>query len=196
MAESQESPWEGLNERMGFSPKESIVLQLNYKVSILGHGCAETTIASDKPTIPDMLVATMKAFKPAADNTGRIVIVNPTVAEKWKKEYGWQTLADLQDFLWDNVTWPRKNYDLSYWWGTRKPFKDVVAGMGHPRGSRMLNPDHAEMPPDAQVPINESPKDFIVLVAGGGAPDYHANQPSFAWGTFGTCKVLPIDKWK
>ena len=64
------------------------------------------------------------------------------------------------------------------------------------RGSRVLNPDHVEMAPDAMVPINASPKQFIVVVAGGGAPNYNELQPAFAWGTFGGCTVLPIAKWR
>ena len=52
------------------------------------------------------------------------------------------------------------------------------------------------MAPDAMVPINAGPKQFIVVVAGGGAPNYNEFQPAFAWGTFGACTVLPIAKWR
>ena len=138
----------------------------------------------------------MKAFLPVMGSTGRIIIVNPEVARSWKEKFGWDTMAKLQDFLWDNVTWPRRNYDLSYWWGTREPFGDYVAALSSERGSRALNPEHVEMAPDAMVPINASPKQFIVVVAGGGAPNYNELQPAFAWGTFGGCTVLPIAKWR
>jgi hypothetical protein len=194
--ESPESPWEGINVRMGYSPKESIVLQLNSKIAIVGNGAGEVTLLSEKATAPTQLVQAMKAFLPVMGSTGRIIIVNPEVARSWKEKFGWDTMAKLQDFLWDNVTWPRKNYDLSYWWGTREPFKDYVAALSSERGSRTLNAEHVEMAPDAMVPINASPKQFIVVVAGGGAPNYNEFQPAFAWGTFGACTVLPIAKWR
>ena len=196
IAESWDSPWEGLNVRMGFSAKESIIIQLAAKIAILGNGAGEVTLASQKAEAPEQLVSTMKSFLPVGGGDGRIIIVNPEVARHWKEKYGWDTMAKLQDFLWDNVTWPRKNYDLSYWWGTRKPFKDLVASLGSGRGSRMLNPDHVDMPPDAPVPINPSPEHFIVVVAGGGAPNYNEFQPAFAWGTYGYYTVLPIAQWR
>jgi hypothetical protein len=181
---------------MGFSPKESVILQLTSKVTILGHGTGEVTLVSQKAAAPAQLVETLKALLPVAGGTGRIVIVNPEVAKSWREKFGWDTMAKLQDFLWDNVTWPRKNYDLSYWWGTREPFKNLVASLKTERGSRTLNPDHVDMPPDALVPINASPKQFLIVVAGGGAPNYNELQPAFSWGSFGTCTVLPIAKWK
>jgi hypothetical protein len=60
----------------------------------------------------------------------------------------------------------------------------------------MLNPDHVDMPPDALVPINPSPKYFVIVVAGGGAPNYNELQPAFAWGTYGYYSVLPMANWK
>jgi hypothetical protein len=196
IAENSDSPWEGLNVRMGFPPKESVILQLTSKVAIIGNGSGEVTLLSQKAAAPDQLVESMKSFLPVMGGTGRIIIVNPEVARSWKEKFGWDTMAKLQDYLWDNVTWPRKNYDLSYWWGTREPFKDWVAALKSERGSRMLNADHVDLPPDAMVPINASPRQFIILVAGGGAPNYNELQPAFSWGTFGTCTVLPIAKWK
>ena len=196
IAESSNSPWEGLNVRMGYSPKESVILQLSSKVAILGNQTGEVTLLSQKAAAPAQLVESLKSFLPVMGGTGRLVIVNPEVAKSWKEKFGWDTMAKLQDFLWDNVTWPRKNYDLSYWWGTREPFRDWVAALKSERGSRMLNMDHVDMLPDAMVPINASPKQFIIVVAGGGAPNYHELQPAFSWGMFGTCTVLPIDKWK
>jgi hypothetical protein len=196
IAESSDSPWEGLNVRMGFSPRESVILQLSSKVAIIGHGAGEVTLLSQKAAAPDQLVATMKALLPVGGGAGRIIIVNPEVAKSWKEKFGWDTMAKLQDYLWDNVTWPRKNYDLSYWWGTREPFKDLVSSLKSERGSRMLNPDHVDMPPDAMVPINASPKQFLIVVAGAGAPNYSELQPAFSWGTFGACTMLPIARWK
>ena len=196
IAESYDSPWEGLNVRMGFSPKESVILQLTDKVAILGHGPGEATLVSQKATAPDQLVATMKALLPVGGGSGRIIIVNPEVARSWKEKFGWDTMAKLQDYLWDSVTWPRRNYDLSYWWGTRQPFKDLVASLKSERGSRMLNPDHVDLPLDAMVSITASFREFIVVVAGGGAPNYNEFQPAFSWGIFGRCTVLPIAKWK
>jgi hypothetical protein len=196
VAESPDTPWEGLNVRYGFSPKESVIIQLSSKVTVHGHGIGEATIISDKPEAPQRLVASLKAFVPTGGTTGKIVIVTPNIARKWKAKFGWDTMAKLQDFLWDNVTWPRKNYDLSYWWGTRSPFKALVESLNAPRGSRMLNMDHFDAPPDTLVPINPSPKDYVILVAGGGLPDYHDLQNEFGWGVFGGYTLLSIDKWK
>jgi hypothetical protein len=60
----------------------------------------------------------------------------------------------------------------------------------------MWNPDHVDRPPDAPIPINPSPQHFIVVVAGGGAPNYNEFQPAFAWGTYGYYTVLPIARWR
>ena len=60
----------------------------------------------------------------------------------------------------------------------------------------MLNMDHFDAPPDTLVPINPSPLFYPILVAGGGAPDYHEHQNEFGWGMFGGYNLLPIDKWK
>ena len=192
LPESPDTPWEGLNVRYGFSPKESVILHLNYKVNVIAHGTSEMMLMRKDTKVPEKLISTLKAFVPIADNTGRIIIVSPEAARSWRKNYGWETMAQLQDFLWDNITWPRKNYDLSSWWGSRLPFKVYVADVGGPRGSRMLNPDHVDLPPEAMVPTTVSPKNYIILVAGGVAN----SNDVFSWGTFGTCTLLPIDKWK
>jgi hypothetical protein len=196
VAESPDTPWETLNVRYGFSPKESVIIQLISKVTVHGHGVGEATIISDKPEAPQRLVASMKAFIPSAGTTSKVVIITPTIARKWKAKFGWDTMEKLQDYLWDNVTWPRKNYDLSYWWGTRSPFKALVESLKAPRGSRMLNMDHFDASPDTPVPINPSPKDYVILVAGGGLPDYHDLQNEFGWGVCGGYTLLSIDKWK
>ena len=196
VAESPDTPWEGLNVRYGFSPKESVIIHLTGKVEVHGHGVGEATIISEKPEAPQRLVASMKAFVPTAGTYGKVIIITPNIARKWKAKFGWDTMAKLQDYLWDNVTWPRKNYDLSYWWGTRAPFKAYVEGLKAPRGSRMLNMDHFDASPDTLVPINPSPLFYPIVVAGGGLPDYHDLQNEFGWGVFGGYTVLSIDKWK
>jgi hypothetical protein len=196
LPESPDTPWEGLNVRYGFSPKESVIIQLGSKVAILGFDTNETTLQGEKPTVQQQLISALKAFYPTGAQA-RIVIVAPEEARSWKEKYGWDTMAKLQDYLWDNVTWPRKNFDLSYWWGTaRNPFKNYVAALKSERGSRMQNPDHVGMPPDAMVPMLPSPKHYVILVAGGGAPHYNDLQAAFTWGVSGEPLVLPIDKWK
>ncbi|MDA8126913.1 MAG: hypothetical protein M0009_17215 [Deltaproteobacteria bacterium] len=196
IAESPDTPWEGLNVRYGASAKESVILQLSGKVSAHGHGIGETTIISDKPEAPQRLISAAKAYVPTAGTFGKVFIVTPNIARKWKAKFGWDSMAKLQDYLWDNATWPRKNYDLSYWWGTRAPFKAAVEALKAPRGSRVLNMDHFDAAPDTLVPINPSPLFFPIVVAGGGVPDYHDLQNEFGWGVFGGYTVLSIDKWK
>jgi hypothetical protein len=197
VAESPDTPWETLNVRYGFSPKESVIIQLKSKVGILGRAVGEATLQRTKEAaLPAQLVATMKALTPTTGGQGRIIIVNPDIARIWRSTFGWDTMAKLQDYLWDNTTWPRRNYDLSYWWGTRDPFdkqKDILKA---PRGARELNPDHIEAPPDALVPINNSPLDYIILVAGGPLSNYTETVQHFSWGVHGGYTVLPIDKWK
>jgi hypothetical protein len=34
-------------------------------------------------------------------------------------------MAKFQNYLWDNITWPRKNYDLSYLVGDEGAFKGL-----------------------------------------------------------------------
>jgi hypothetical protein len=197
MPESPETPWEGLNVRYGFSKKDSVIIELSGLTSYNGHEICESTLMwRDNPEVPKQLVTTMQVCQSSITGHSRYIVINPEQARRWQTAFGWDTMAKLQDFLWDNVLWPRKNFDLSYWWGKRAPFDKQEAYMKAPRGSRHLNPDHIEAPPDTLVPITDSPLDYTILVAGAGSPAYHLLQPAFAWGSYGSRKVLLIDKWR
>lgn len=58
------------------------------------------------------------------------------------------------------------------------------------RGSRALNPDHFDLPDDADVPLFRSPEDITIIVAGG-------TGEAWTWGgSFGKPQIFSIDKWR
>lgn len=196
LPESPDTPWEGLNVRYGFTAKDNVLLQISRYIALVGHSTGEATHITENLEAPGQLLKTVAMFQPSPASQGRFIMITPEQARRWKTDYKWNTMQELQEFLWKGNTWERQMYDTSYWWGSRLPFAQYVEALKNPRGSMALNPDHVEAPPTAQVPRAISPKDYVILVAGGGNPNYHVKQTSFSWGDFGTYSAWSIDKWK
>lgn len=116
----------------------------------------------------------------------------------WVQNYWFWTRGGVQRFGSDNDDTPTLNMPP----GGGLPLRGSAAqaGGGGPvgggmqkvpeRGSRALNPDHFDMPDDADVPLFRSPEDITIIVAGG-------TGEAWTWGgSFGKPQIFSIDKWR
>ena len=108
----------------------------------------------------------------------------PFTAKKWKEDHGFETIQQLQDYLWDNTTWSVGELKSWYWFYGRR--QEVER---NERGTRTVNPDHLDLPDDAQVPMFIGGPETIKIVVSGGDGD--------GWG-FGGWRYSSssIDKWR
>ena len=182
-AESEKSPWEGLNVDEGYGAGESALISFGGFVQLMpactGNVKTPTNLFEYQNASPEHLVAALKTCKAA------VVLFTPDTAKAWKERYGFTSIEQLQDYLWDNLTWTRGE------WGSHYTFyMSSVRVKRNPQGSRMLNPDHLDAPDDALVPmIVNGPKSIKVIVAGG---------DGYAWGWGGgwAPTSTSIDKWR
>jgi len=185
-AESEDSPWEGLNVNEGYDADESVLFSFGGHIKLLGACVNEVKHATNlfelQNASPEHLVAALKASK---ESRNAIVLFTPDTARIWKEHYGFETMQQLQDYLYDNVTWTRGELASHYRFYALK-----MEAESSPRGSRMLNPDHLDLPDDAPVPfIMRGPESIKIIVAGG---------DGFAWG-WGNGWIptsKSIDKWR
>ena len=185
-AESEDTPWEGLNVDEGYEAEDSVLISFSGHIKLLGACVNEVMHATNLFELqngsPDHLVAALKASK---ESRNAIVLFTPETARIWKERYGFASVQQLQDYLYDNVTRTRGEWGSQYWfymtsqWATRNP-----------RGSRMINPNHLDLPDDALVPIIvNGPKSIKIIVAGG-----KGTQWGYGGYLFGSS--LLIDKWR
>ena len=185
-AESEDSPWEGLNINEGYEADDSVLISFGGYLKLLG-ACLnevkhETNLFELQNGSPDHLVAALKASKEARM---AIVLFTPDTARIWKEHYGFNTAQQLQNYLYDNVTQTRAEWGSQYFF-----YMTSQLAKQSPRGSRMINPDHLDLPDDASVPIIvNGPKSIKIIVAGG-----RGTQWGYGGNLFGS-SVL-IDKWR
>ena len=182
----EKSPWEGLNVNEGYRADESALIGWWGNVMLvpacLGNVKSPTDLFEYQNGTPEGLVA---ALRVPTQNLGSIVLFTPDTAKVWKEQYGFETMRQLQDYLYDNVTWTKGELASHY-----RFFALKEEAMRNPRGSRRLNPDHLELPGDALVPcIVRGPESIKIIVAGG---DGYA----WGWGTGWLPVSASIDKWR
>jgi len=188
-AESEDSPWMGLNEDAGYGANESVLIRLAGHVNLVppctsGMVMTPTNLFNFQNSSPESLVA---ALTTPTENLGSIVFFTPSTARNWKEVYGFQTMQQLQDYLYDNVTREKGELVAHY----RFYAMSQEAGRNE-RGSRMFNPDHLDLPDDAQMPfIFRGPESIKIVVAGG-------DGDAWGWGTYfyTNPKSTSIDKWR
>ena len=185
-AESEDSPWEGLNVDEGFDADESVLVGWGGFVQLMpacsGNVKTPTDLLEFQNASPDHLVT---ALRTCTENLGAIVLFTPDTANVWKERYGFTAMQQLQDYLYDNVTWTRGELGSHY-----RFFALSQEAKQNPRGSRKLNPDHLDLPDDAQVPfIMRGPKTIKIIVAGG-------DGFAWGWGSGWLPKSTSIDKWQ
>jgi hypothetical protein len=184
-AESSDSPWEPLNVAEGFNANESVLFMMF--VTKLLPACTADVMTSTSygewvyPT-PDMLAYSLKQ---AGADTGVVVMFTPAGAKAFAKHHGFATAQQLQDYLWDNVTRTRGDWGSDYFF-----YRTGEIAAKEPRGSRMLNPDHLDLPDDALVPRFPRAKNIKIVVAGG------EEWPSWGWVGFMRYFATSIDKWR
>lgn len=192
-AENENSPWEGLNVLEGFDTKESVlVMPITTKLlpccfGDLAH--PETAGGRDQrpkgggaqvPTL-DSLIATLKH---CVTEKGVFVVFTPECAHIFAEREGFNTAKELQDYLWENVNRTRGEWGAEYSFYTTGNIAKQ-----NPRGSRMLNPDHLDLPEEAPVPRFMSAKNVKIMVAGG-------EGSGWVWGGFLEYFTTSIDKWR
>ncbi|GAI44170.1 unnamed protein product, partial [marine sediment metagenome] len=179
------SPWEGINEEEGYGANESVLMACSGSVYMIPLNTGEVVTPTN---LDELLVCTpenlAEAIKVSRKSQGAFVMFTPFTAEKWKNDYGFATIQKLQDWLWDNSTWSLGELKSWYWFYSRGPRIDA-----NERGTRTVNPDHLDLPDDAQIPIFISgPESIKIIVTGGDGDGW-----SFGGAGFSTTS---IDDWR
>ena len=188
-AENPNTPWDTLNVNFGYDADESVLVYWSSDVLLVPFkniyiSESMRTLEDVQCSSPEALVETLKLT-----SQGAIALFCPDTAFHWASKYDCaKTMQTLKDYLWDNVTQRADDWYSSYLMVTHPEFMRKYEAKE--RGTRQLNPDHLNLPDDAQVPKLDSP-DSIVIVVAGGTGDCQT------WGaTFGPPKTYSIDKWR
>ena len=189
-AENPYTPWDTLNVHYGYDADESVLLFWSGKVTLVPFQNIEvkstTTLEENQVGTPAHALAALKTL---TNLRGAILNFTPDTAWLWAEKYPdiAGTMESLQNYIWDNVTWRAGDLYQNYWFVTHHEDLKILP---RERGTKQLNPDHLELPDDAQVPMFDSPDDITVIVAGG-------TGPAWTWGgCFRKPQVLSIDKWR
>ncbi|GAF92612.1 unnamed protein product, partial [marine sediment metagenome] len=185
-AENENTPWEGLNVDEGYGADESALIGWGGFVQLTpacsGNVKTPTNLFEFQNSSPEHLVA---ALRTCTENMGALVLFTPDTAKVWKERYGFETMQQLQNYLYDNVTWTCGELASHY-----RFFALKLEAERNPRGSRMLNPDHLDLPDDAPVPfIVRGPETIKIIVAGG-------DGFAWGWGSGWLPASTSIDKWR
>lgn len=186
IAESENSPYEGMNVDAGYGADESVLFNFAGHIKVLGACVNEVKTATSlfelQNGTPEGLVEALKASK---ESRNALVIFTPDTARVWQEEYGFETVQELQDYLYDNATRTREDWGSQYWFYMTSQIAKVT-----PAGSRMINQDHLDAPPDALVPqIVMGPEAIKIIVTGG-----LGTQWGYGGYLFGS--QTSIDKWR
>ena len=200
-SEDENTPWQGLNEHFGFKPNESILLAWEGKVQFIPFQNIEVksaeTLLENQVGTPEHAVAALKTI---TNTNGAIISLTPDTACYWKEEYGFHTMVDLQNYLYENVTWKQRVWAKNYW--IHKLGRGRQSGFFTGSNNRPDRPGDYEvderssterlsrLPGDADVPKLASPKAITVVVAGG-------TGNAWTWGgAYGRPLAYSIDKWR
>jgi hypothetical protein len=201
IAEDENSPWEGLNEHFGYKPNESVLLSFEGKVQLVPFQNIEVksaeTMHENMTGTPDHAIAALKTL---TNTSGAILSLTPDAASYWKKKYGFNTIQDLQNFLYENVTWKQRVWAKNYWIHKLGRGRQLAYSTGtnnrpdKPEDYKIDERSSVErlknLPGDADVPKFVSPKAITVIVAGG-------TGNAWTWGgAFGRPLAYSIDKWR
>ena len=180
---TDKSPWIGLNEDRGFGADQSVLVPMGSTLMPYNRGAMNYPVKSLKElqvSTPQIVVDSLKSN---THSSSGMVQFCPQTAWIWHDEYGFETMQELKDYLWDNVTWTVGMWKEDYWvYGVYDKIKD------RPRGERIVSLDHWEMPDDAIIPLFTSPDSISIVVAGG-------DGDCWSWGGGGSGGYL-IDKWR
>ena len=192
-AEWPNTPWDTLAQYYGYSADESVLCAWGRKVHLNPFQNIEVknaeTLEHNQPGTPDHIVAALKTL---TNVYGALVNFSPDTAKLYKDKYGWDTIAEVQEYLWDRCTWPAGEWYKNYWFSTHGHARRIKE---RPAGEKGISTAHLDLPPDAQVPLFWEPASIAIIVAGGSGD-------SWTWGGSGAgpgvCgpSVISIDAWR
>jgi len=200
-AEDENTPWEGLNEHFGFKPDDSVLLAWEGKVQLIPFQNIEVksaeTLLENQVGTPDHAVAALKTI---TNTNGAIISLTPDTACYWKDEYGFKTMSDLQDYLYEHVTWKQSVWAKNYWihkLGRGRQSGYFTGSNNKPDRPKDYEVDERSsterlrlLPGDEEVPKLVSPKSITIIVAGG-------TGNAWTWGgAYGRPLAYSIDKWR
>jgi hypothetical protein len=200
-AEDETTPWEGLNEHFGYKPSESVLISFEGKVQLVPFQNIEVKSAE---TMHENMTGTLDhavaALKTLTNTSGAILSLTPDAACYWKEKYGFNTIPDLQNFLYENVTWKQHVWAKNYWihkLGRGLQPAYFTGTNNHPDrpadyeiDDRSSTERLMSLPEDTDVPKFVSPGAITIIVAGG-------TGNAWTWGgAFGRPLAYSIDKWR
>lgn len=184
-ADSTDTPWDTMNVAQGYKADESVLFMF-FANRILPACLADLgvvdSLGGQMVPPPESIVNSMKQ---CGHDRGAALIFTPSGARRFADRYGFTSTSQLQDYLWENVNRTRKEWEDDFFF-----YMLSNVAKKNPRGSRMLNPDHLDLPGDAMVPRFLSPDNIKILVAGD--PEW----PSWGWVGFMSYFATSIDKWR
>ena len=137
-AESDKTPWEGLNVDKGYKATDSVLIKITGNGGFIpacgGNVKIPTNLLEFQNTSPQGLVT---ALKFSSYFKGVLVFFTPDTAKLWKEKYGFQTMQQLQDYLYDNTTFTAKEWRSHYIYYMAAPL-----AQRNKSGTRILNIDH------------------------------------------------------
>ena len=182
------SPWPGLNVESGYGANESVLLGGSSAVFIVPLNSGE--IASPD-NLDEVLVGTPEkaaiSLRSARKTGNGFLMFTPSTAKVWKEDYGFETIRELQEWLWEHTTWSKRDWANNYWLWRDPLFMEKM--QARERGTMQFNPDHLDLPDDGQVPVFlDGPEQITIIVSGGDGQ---------GWGFGGwRMKNTSIDDWR
>jgi len=189
-AENPDTPWDTLNVDFGYDADESVLLMwsgsMAFAPGVQTGIQAPTDLEGLQSGSPELAAA---AFSNALFKDGPILIFSPDTARKWKEKFGFDSIQEIQDYIWDNALWTRGEWLNDYNVATKGGEAKCAA---REPGTRQLNIDHVNLPDDALVPAIDNPERITIIVAGGSGEAW-----GFAGGwPFGLPRAISIDDWR
>jgi hypothetical protein len=200
-AEDENTPWEGLNGHFGYKSDESVLLSWEGKVQLVPFQNIEVksteTLQENQVGTPEHAVTALKTL---TNVNGAILSLTPDTACFWKEEYGFNTMTDLQNYLYEHVTWKQRVWARNYWLhklGRGRQSGYFTGSNNRPNRAADYAVDErssterlSRLPGDTDVPKFVSPRAITVIVAGG-------TGNAWTWGgAYGRPLAYSIDKWR
>jgi len=184
-AENPDTPWETLNVDLGYDADESILLAWGGKVNLIPFQNIEVKNAESleecQPGTPDHWIA---ALKTGTQQRSAILLFTPDTAKRYKNVWGFDSIQEIQDYVWENVTWECQDWYNNYWFVTHRQ-RGRYEGRTDPRE---LGLAHLDLPDGTPIPQLDNPESVTVIVAGG-------TGDAWTWG-FGSPRAISIDDWR
>jgi len=189
-AESVVTPWDTINVDLGYEPSESVMLAYSgpfyFEPGVGSHVALPTTLEELQSSSPEKLVENLRAY--SRGNTKGMIVFSPDTAKKWKEKFGFDSIQEMQDYFWENVTWPAGDWYNEYFFVTHR-HSVALSQVEHDPAIKRIDSSYLNLPPDTMVPKFSSPETIRIVVAGGAGE-------AFGYGYYSSERILSIDKWR